>query len=103
MNLLQMPLLKHDTTTKNYFEATNHRNTEALQQILQKNNRMEHYVDSGYVREKRNFSCNNCNLSGHNIKTCTQPCVPCNFRSCCSPCHLVKGQGVWKKKCQICV
>ena len=36
---------------KNYFQASNHQNTEALLQIMQKNNRMEHYIDHGYAQE----------------------------------------------------
>lgn len=91
----------NDATTKNYFQASNHRNTEALLQILQKNNRMEHYIDAGYAREKRSFSCSNCGLSGHNLKTCTQPCDNCSFKPCCSPCHLVKTGGAWEKHCHI--
>lgn len=91
----------NDITTKNYFRASNQRNTEALEQILQKNNRMEYYKDSGFVRQKLCFTCSNCGESGHNIKTCLDPCNNCAFSPCCSPSHLVKTSGVWNKKCHM--
>jgi hypothetical protein len=62
----------NDITAKNYFRASNQRNTEALEQILQKNNRIGYYKDSEYVRQKLRFSCSNCGDTGHNIKTCLE-------------------------------
>ena len=42
----------NDTMTKEYFRATCHRNDKALIQIAQKQNRLEHFCDSGALAPK---------------------------------------------------
>ena len=50
-------------TTTHYLCATNHRK-EALQQIMQKRNRLEELETSGYVRKKRACTCSCCGQAG---------------------------------------
>ena len=52
----------NDTMTKDYFRATCHRNEQALIQILQKRNRMEHMKDMDTVRPKHHDV--SCSFSG---------------------------------------
>lgn len=75
----------NDTMTKDYFRATCHRNEQALVQILQKRNRMEHMKDMDTVRAKHHaVSCSFCGKEGHNRLTCstssyiTKTCLYCN-------------------------
>ena len=62
----------NDTMTKDYFRATCHRNEQALIQILQKRNRIEHMKDTGTVpRKHHSVSCSCCGEEGHNRLTCS--------------------------------
>ena len=66
---------------------SNQRGLDSLKQIVQKRNRMEYLEDLGCQRGTRSVTCGNCNLGGHNIKTCLSPCSSCAFKPCCSPLH----------------
>ena len=55
---------------KDFFRFTNQRGLDSLKQIALKRNRVEYLEDIGCQRGKRSFNCSNCNLYGHNIKTC---------------------------------
>ena len=77
----------NDKTTKDYFRSTNQRELDLLRQIVQKRNRVEHLEDLGCQRDTRSVTCGNCNLEGHNIKTCLSPCSSYAFKLCCSPLH----------------
>lgn len=89
----------NDKTTKDFFRSTNQHGLDSLKQIVFKRNRMEYLEDIGCQREKRSFSCSNCNVQGHNIKTCLSKCSSCEFKPCCSPFHIFKSSGKWVKKC----
>ena len=89
----------NDKKTKDYFRSTNQHGLDSLKQIVLKGNCMEYLEDTGCQREKRIFSCSNCNLQGHNIKTCMSKCSSCETKPCCSPVHLSKFSGKWIKKC----
>lgn len=89
----------NDKTTKYFFRSTNQRGLDSLKQIVLKRNRMEYLEDIGCQHEKRIFICSNCNLQGHNIKTCMSKCSSCETKPCCSPVHLSKSNGKWIKKC----
>ena len=72
-------LRKHNMMTKQYFRGTCHRNDEALIQIIQKQNRLEHLRDSGALAPKCfEIRCSNCSQTGHNKLTCSFPCQQCN-------------------------
>ena len=90
----------NDKTTKDYFRSTNQRGLDSLKQIVQKRNRMEYLEDLGCQRGTRSVTCGNCNLEGHNIKTCLSPYSSCSFKPCCSPLHVFKSNAKWVKKCQ---
>ena len=60
----------NDLTTIHFQRSSNHRDTEALRQILEKWNHLEYLEDCGYQRVKREQKCTNCKLSGHNKRTC---------------------------------
>ena len=60
----------NDITTIHYQRSSNHRNTDALRQILGKWNRIESLEDSRYQRTKREQKCGNCQLTGHNKQNC---------------------------------
>ena len=66
---------------------------------MQKRNRMEYLKDIGSKRQVNVQQCNNCMKPDHNIKTCTAECSKCQYKPCCSPNHLVKIEGHWKKNC----
>lgn len=89
----------NDKTTKDFFRSTNQRGVDSLKQIVMKRNRMEYLEDIGCQREKRTFSCSNCILQGHNIKTCMAKCSSCETIPCCSPVHLLKSCCKWSKTC----
>ena len=38
----------NDTTRRNYFRSTNHRESEAMKQLMEKQNHLEHLEDEGY-------------------------------------------------------
>ena len=60
-----------ETMTKDYFRATCHRNDQALIQILQKRNRIEHMKDMGTVTPKHHTVSCSCCSEGHNRLTCS--------------------------------
>ena len=60
----------NDDLTKNFFRSTNHRDKDALKQMLHKLNRLEELRDSGCCRSKTVHVCSVCNNSGHNARTC---------------------------------
>ena len=62
----------NDDLTKDYFKSTNHRNEEALKQIMSKLNRLEELTDGQYFRTKHKHICSNCDTAGHNKRTCPQ-------------------------------
>ena len=59
----------NDVTTKDFLRGTNHRNG-ALQQILERRNRVEELEDHGYKRKRRSQKCQLCYNVGHNSPTC---------------------------------
>ena len=60
----------NDITTKHYQCSTNHRDKEALKQVLEKRNRIEDLEDSGYARKKGKTACSGCGATGHNRRSC---------------------------------
>ena len=62
----------NDITTKHYQRSTNHRDQEALRQVLEKRNRIEDLEDSGYARKRRKIMCSVCGESGHNRRSCVR-------------------------------
>ena len=61
----------NDLTTQHFQRASNHRDYEALKQIMEKWNRIETLEDCGHGREKRTQMCSNCKAVGHNKRSCT--------------------------------
>ena len=60
----------NDEITKAYFKSTNHRNEEALKQIMLKLNRLEELIDQQHFRTKQTHICSTCKEIGHNKRTC---------------------------------
>ena len=61
----------NDTVTKMFFRGTNHQGEKALQQILEKHNRIEFLRDSDMVpRQHHEVKCSLCGQVGHNKLTC---------------------------------
>ena len=60
----------NNLTTIHFQRSSNHRDTKALRQILEKWNRLEYLEDCGYQRVKREQKYTNCKLNGHNKQTC---------------------------------
>ncbi len=56
--------------TKFYFRGSNHRDKEALQQMLLKKNRITYLFDSGCRRPRLKQVCSLRAEQGHNRKTC---------------------------------
>ena len=87
----------NDVITKNFFRSSCHRE-EALKQLIEKQNRIEHLTDGGSKRAKKfEVECSNCSKQGHNRLTCTAPCQNCG-QSYCS--HLVDINGRKLPLCQ---
>ena len=61
----------NDITTQHFQRSSNHRDSEALKQILEKWNRIETLEDSGFARDKRVQVCSICKISGHNKRSCS--------------------------------
>ena len=59
----------NDLTTKQYLRSTNHRETEALVQLIENRNRLEELEAKGYERQVRTCRCSNCGQIGHNKHT----------------------------------
>ena len=68
----------NDQYTHFYFHSTNHRESDALKQLLLKKNRLEYLTDNGFERTKKTNVCSLCKKSGHNKRTC--PSTQCNSR-----------------------
>ena len=60
----------NDDITKAYFKSTNHRNEEALRQLMLKLNRLEELTDQQHYRIKHTHICSACKTTGHNKRTC---------------------------------
>ena len=61
----------NDVVTKNFFRSSCHRD-EALKQLIEKQNRIEHLNDAGKKRAKLyEVECSNCSKHGHNRLTCS--------------------------------
>ena len=67
----QQGLELNDITTQHVQRASNHRDYEALKQILEKLNRIEALEDNGYSRKICCQTCSNCKKVGHNRRSCT--------------------------------
>lgn len=65
----------NDVYTQFYFRGSNHREIEALKQILLRKNRVKYLTDSGHERVKRASKCSLCSRQGHNKRTCTLTCT----------------------------
>ena len=61
----------NDQYTHFYFHSTNHRESDALKQLLLKKNRLEYLTDNGFERIKETNVCSLCKKSGHNKRTCS--------------------------------
>lgn len=63
----------NDITTKDFFRSTNHKGEAALQQIMEKQNRLEYLRDQGSCPKKAfRVQCSICKVAGHNKLTFTQ-------------------------------
>ena len=60
----------NDDLTKDYFRSTNHRDSDALKQMLLKLSRIEDLTDRECSRPKHLYTCRICNCTGHNARTC---------------------------------
>ena len=60
----------NDLTTTHFQHSSNHRELEALKQMLQKRNRIEDLESRGFQRPKQIQVCTVCKKSGHNRCTC---------------------------------
>ena len=89
----------NDQSSKDYFRSTNHKNLEALRQMMLKKNRVQLLETIGAERIKRCFTCSNCGVNGHTIKTCVSECRNCKFYSCCG--HLKKVNQKWIQGCKL--
>lgn len=55
---------------EDYFRSTNHRDRDALKQMLLKLNRLEELTDEGCIRSKQTHLSTLCKKPGHNSRTC---------------------------------
>ena len=62
----------NDQTTIDFAQSTNHnyRNLDALKQLMDKKNRIEHLEDHGFQRQSGTVTCSLCHETGHNQLTC---------------------------------
>ena len=60
----------NDITTIYFQHASNHWEQEALQQILEKRNRIEELEDQGRHWSVRELKYSKCNQTGHNKRRC---------------------------------
>lgn len=78
----QQGLEKLNDVTKNFFRLSCHRD-EALKQLIEKQNWIEHLNDAGKKRAKLfEVECSNCSKHGHNRLTCSEPCKHCGHCYC---------------------
>ena len=61
----------NDVTTVHFQRSSNHREYEALKQLLEKRNRIEELEIGGFERKKEEQKCSICKLPGHNKRSCT--------------------------------
>ena len=61
----------NDTTTIYFQHSSNHRENEALKQILEKRNRVENLELVGFKRNVQILKCSICGKAGHNKCTCS--------------------------------
>ena len=79
---------KNNVLTKAYFRSSSHQGEAALQQIVEKQNRIEHLESIGMKKVKVfDVHCSNCSSKGHNRLTCSESCKICGFSPYCD--HLV--------------
>ena len=62
----------NDLTTKHYLRSTNHKDMEALHQLIEKRNRLEYPECTGYQRTKRKCTCSICGNTGQNKRKCLE-------------------------------
>lgn len=62
----------NDVNTVHFQRSSNHREHEALKQLLEKRNRIEELEIDGFQRKKAEQKCSSCKLPGHNKRSCTQ-------------------------------
>ena len=80
----------NEEVTQDYFRSTNHRDSESLNQLLLKLNRLEEMTYDDYCRKKQIQTCKIYRTSGHNSRTCKQNnkdhytpiTYVCNFCTC---------------------
>ena len=60
----------NDITTIHFQRSSNHREMEALVQVLEKRNRLEALEDDGFMRTKQVQVCSSCKCKGHNKRSC---------------------------------
>ena len=60
----------NDSLTQYFYRGSNHRDQEALTQMLQKANRMTYLSEQGYQRKVEPQSCSICHKQGHNKRSC---------------------------------
>ena len=89
----------NDTSSKDYFRSTSHRNIEALRQMMLKKQRVQLLEAMGCQRIKCKYKCRNCLNMGYSIKKCTSKCNNCDQGTCCA--HLVLADGKWIKQCLV--
>ena len=64
-----------DITTIHFQHSTNHREAEALQQLLEKRNRLDE-LESECQRSKQIQKCSLCKSVGHNKRSCPSNTTP---------------------------
>lgn len=62
----------NDITTAHLFRRTNHKDTQALKQLIEKQCQIEALEASGCRREKLVHKCRSCGETGHNKRTCSK-------------------------------
>ena len=60
----------NDITTVHFQHSSNHREAEALKQLLEKRNRIEELEREGHQRTKKTQHCGICRQAGHNRRSC---------------------------------
>ena len=89
----------NDIVTKTYFRSTSHKGTDALLQIMQKQNRLEYLTDAGVCKKMvLDIKCSNCKEKGHNKCTCLEKCAKCGHQPYKT--HLIKIQGRSVAECE---
>ena len=62
--------------------ATNMKSMEALIQVMERSNRLEHFADRGLKTAPRDVRCGNCG-GGHYHLTCSEECKKCRAKPYC--------------------